>query len=132
MLIFQPNLVSFDWATYLEVAKLLLNQNTEAAYRSAISRAYYSLYNVMQVKANHPDKLRHWGFIKMLKNLSNDIATYCNDIEESDLIFIGNTLDELRKERNKADYKKTESFNKRRAKNAIRKVELIFENILYC
>src|SRR5688500_7191826 len=36
--------MAFAWTEYLRVAKDLLATNTEAAHRSAISRAYYASY----------------------------------------------------------------------------------------
>lgn len=33
-----------DWSTYLDLARELAEQNTEAHQRSAVSRAYYAMY----------------------------------------------------------------------------------------
>jgi hypothetical protein len=42
--------MSFDWRVYLEVAQALADgrpvENTEAALRAAVGRAYYAAYNV--------------------------------------------------------------------------------------
>ncbi len=35
----------FNWADYLDLADNLLGQANEAAFRSAVSRAYYAAYN---------------------------------------------------------------------------------------
>jgi len=37
--------MAFDWQEFLHLAERLLESDTEAAYRSAISRAYYSFFN---------------------------------------------------------------------------------------
>lgn len=37
---------SFDWAGYLSLADYLASRPDEAARRSAISRAYYYVYNI--------------------------------------------------------------------------------------
>ena len=36
----------FDWQEFLGLAERLLETESEAGYRSAISRAYYSIFNV--------------------------------------------------------------------------------------
>ncbi len=36
--------MSFDWAEYYALAKRLRQENSEAAHRSAISRAYYAVF----------------------------------------------------------------------------------------
>src|SRR5438309_1228351 len=41
----------FDWQEFLTLAENLLESNTEAAYRTAISRAYYSVFNVARERA---------------------------------------------------------------------------------
>jgi hypothetical protein len=39
--------MQFNWREYLSLAKELLENKNEASYRSAISRAYYSIYNTL-------------------------------------------------------------------------------------
>lgn len=41
----------FDWQEFLNLAETLLQTNTDAAHRSAISRAYYSIFNVARERA---------------------------------------------------------------------------------
>jgi hypothetical protein len=41
----------FDWREFLVLAETLLESRSEAAYRSAISRAYYSVYNQASERA---------------------------------------------------------------------------------
>lgn len=36
--------MAFDWQEFLDLAEQLLESDSEAALRSAISRAYYSLF----------------------------------------------------------------------------------------
>ncbi len=47
----------FDWQEFLQLAERLLDCQSEAAYRTAISRAYYSLFNLAyeRAKANNCD-----------------------------------------------------------------------------
>jgi hypothetical protein len=41
----------FDWSGYLTLADDLARRNDEASHRSAISRAYYFVYNIALIRA---------------------------------------------------------------------------------
>ena len=41
----------FEWQEFLGLAERLLEVDSEAAYRTAISRAYYSVFNVARERA---------------------------------------------------------------------------------
>lgn len=43
--------MSFDWITYLDLAKSLSKATDEASLRSAISRSYYSAFNLVTSRA---------------------------------------------------------------------------------
>jgi hypothetical protein len=45
--------LSFDWREYLRLAKQLGGQADEAAQRSAISRAYYSVFSDAEKSVHH-------------------------------------------------------------------------------
>ena len=47
--------MAFDWNEYLKLAQALQQQNTEAAQRSAISRAYYAAFCLAQRKMDRQD-----------------------------------------------------------------------------
>lgn len=122
--------MSFDWRTYLDLAKSLINSETETSYRAAISRAYYSVYNILRVRANYVSRKgrsSHQDFIKSLQNPSDDLydAFLFEDID--DLVYIGNELDYLRKARNDADYDGAITVQRVDCRRAIDKVECIFD-----
>jgi uncharacterized protein (UPF0332 family) len=52
---------SFDWLRYLQLAEDLATQKNEAAFRSAISRAYYCVYHLAlsRAKANGYEPIRN-------------------------------------------------------------------------
>jgi uncharacterized protein (UPF0332 family) len=48
--------MSFDWSTYLQLAKRLATEKgDEASLRSAVSRAYYCVFNLAMIKAKSND-----------------------------------------------------------------------------
>ena len=93
--------MKFNWRDYLTIAHELLEQNnTEAHFRIAISRAYYAIFNILRLKAGYHNKKEtsHQDFIAELKMPNEKLATKLN-IEEVDICIIGAELDTLRKER---------------------------------
>lgn len=122
--------MSFDWRTYLELASELVEKNSEASYRSGISRSYYAIYNVLRIRASYSNRApeaNHVKFIQELKNPSEELYLKFPFDDESDLVMIGNELDYLRKARNKADYNGLDEVRRVDCKDAIEKVECIFE-----
>jgi uncharacterized protein (UPF0332 family) len=95
-----------NWRTYLALAEVLSNTNEPAYLRSAISRAYYCIFNIARIKAGYNvrgEVESHIKFINSLKEADDEIVVQL-DIDENDVRFLGNQLDGLRKERNEADY----------------------------
>jgi uncharacterized protein (UPF0332 family) len=121
--------MSFDWSKYHDLACGLAGKDNEENWRSAISRAYYAVFNKLRIKAGYNTSrafASHQTFIKNLIQTEDYIFDAFVDIEEDDLVYIGNQLEALRKDRNQADYDGTTSFDKRRAQNACDVVEDIF------
>ena len=84
---------------FLPVAKALLGAGTEAAWRSAVSRAYYAVFQVApelmeDLKFSVPRGDRAHGYLWL--RLSN-----CGD---PSVQGAGRELNDLRRERNRADY----------------------------
>ncbi len=118
----------FNWRDYLRLAEDLCKQNTETHYRSAISRAYYAVFNILKIKAGYrkADGSFHQDFISLLKIADDDIVDKLN-ISAGNLTTIGVYLDDLRKERNFADYNGLQRFDEVRALQNINKAKAIFE-----
>ncbi len=122
--------MSFSWRTYLDVAIDLKNQNSEACYRSAISRAYYAVYNVLRIRAGYTNRQaesNHRNLISLLKTPPDELYFRFPFEDKDDLVFIANESDYLRNNRNKADYNGLDSIGENDCTNSIEKVELIFE-----
>lgn len=122
--------MSFDWRTYFDLANDLIKLKTETAYRAAISRAYYSVYNILRVRANYVNRngtSSHKDFINSLKNPGDDLYDAFLFEDRDDLVYIGNQLDDLRKARNEADYNGIVTVLRTDCTRAIDKVECIFD-----
>jgi uncharacterized protein (UPF0332 family) len=88
---------------FLDLADLLSKGTTPAEYRTAVSRAYYSLYNA-GVKA-----LEEMGFtVKTDHKGHTQVQHYLNNTGESELSQVSSQLSSLQTKRNKADYRLTD------------------------
>lgn len=91
-----------DWIKYLNIAEELYKTNKQEYIRSSISRAYYSIFNIIRESNTnfsiYDDKI-HSKIINYLK--------YSHDSSEQK---IGITLKNMRDLRNDADYNKNKTF----------------------
>lgn len=126
--------MNFDWKNYLEFSKEIIEnppkENDEAYFRSAVSRAYYSVFKLIQdyfdsnkfpipEKGSSGEDLGlHQKYIECLKSHHDDL------IKE-----IGTDLDELRIGRLNADYKKGKSHNLRTAEIQVRLAEEVLQKM---
>jgi uncharacterized protein (UPF0332 family) len=122
--------MSFDWRKFHTLANQLVSASNEESWRSAISRAYYAIYNILCHKAGFvtpSQKAKHQDLILIYKELQNNIDLKLPDLEDFEIQIIGNELDNLRRLRNESDYHGTKTKTAKDAKQAIEKVEAIFE-----
>jgi len=91
--------MSFDWETYVELAKELSQRSEQNCLRNSISRAYYGVFCICRN-------------LKYLQNYRGDIhERVINEYRTSKITtekHIGKLLGDLRRNRNDADY--TDSF----------------------
>ena len=93
--------MSFDWGEYLRLAKELANKSGEAELRSAISRAYYSIFRrACKVLESKNIQITRSG---MDHQLVPEILKARNDIHP-DARQLGIHLERLRDDRRRADY----------------------------
>ncbi len=102
--------MKFDWSEYLNLAQELATSNEESKLRSAISRAYYSVFclarNYLRDIEQDP---------RLSRNKTYDINDHQYVAEEfiynrsksQKITEIGRNLTRLRKIRNQADYEDT-------------------------
>jgi uncharacterized protein (UPF0332 family) len=92
-------MAAFDWGGYLTLATSLAEQADEASRRSAVSRAYYYVYNLASARAylNGFRPARGRGFHEQLWALYEDVPV----LECKELSIAG---DRMKRRRRKADY----------------------------
>ena len=113
---------------FLEVARALVEEADEAFWHSAISRAYYAAFHVSRELLHHlgfevPRAERAHAFLWLrLSNTGN------RELDDS-----GRDLNDLRSERNRADYQEKPAVAQRSAKDRCRLAEKIiaaFDRVL--
>ncbi len=126
--------MSFDWQNYLYLAKGLSGnpvsgtENQEAKFRSAISRAYYAAFHVAKDYACNnsqpPDQ--------NAENIHKEIREWFHSNPHRLAKQIGDDLNRLRINRNKADYDGNMgslSIVKSITQDAVKRAEYIVTNI---
>ena len=121
--------MKFDWSEYFNLAQELAGTSEEAKLRSAISRAYYSVFCLAR---------NYWRDIQQDPRLSRN-KTYeinphqyvpqkfiHNQSKSQTMTDIGRDLTRLRKMRNKADYEDTFYNLEREARTAL----MLAQNII--
>jgi uncharacterized protein (UPF0332 family) len=104
-----------NFRDYLPLAASLANGTSEAEWRSAVSRAYYSAFHVAS------DLLRSLGFTVPRADRAHAYAWLrlmnCNHQSVADA---GRTLNELRGRRNEADYDAKFTLGRLSAERAVK------------
>lgn len=116
--------MSFNWSSYLALAKELAGRSDEAAKRSAVSRAYYYAFHVANnhLKANN---------IAVDRNLGTHERVWRVYIESSTLECrkIGSDGNRLRVSRRDADYKPDQQMKSDAVERSILEAETIGSNV---
>jgi uncharacterized protein (UPF0332 family) len=125
--------MQFDWYKYLVLADTLCKYEDEAAHRTAISRAYYALYNVLLQYIT--GVTRHKNNHRELINIFQDVNQWSKfrgaflGIDERDIVYIGIQLENIRNLRNDCDYSSLSKISQKKAKQVCETVNLIFDII---
>jgi len=117
--------MAFDWREYLELAKELVGQagsgySTEAAERSAVSRAYYAAFCYARNYAETFLGFQRVGGPEDHKNLREHF-------QQSRKTQLASRLNRLRKWRNDCDYEDQVSNMKWYVQNAIRLADRVIQ-----
>jgi len=98
--------IQFDWLRYLDVADHLQLQQGEEFFRSATSRAYYGVFcsirDILEQREGHPFPRNQSIHTEVVRVLRGDLR--------ATVVRLGNDLDRLRRERNRADYQTNTRF----------------------
>ena len=122
--------MSFDWSEYLNLAQELAGQATgtssqEAKWRSAISRAYYAAFcearNHLRDKERHsiPRGVEVHGYVR------NQFKKSPDKVRKG----VGENLNRLRIDRNKADYDDTVAGLSADTKKALKLAERVISKL---
>ena len=113
--------MSFDWIDFVKLAKKLIEDREEASLRSGISRAYYGVFCIARNRKglkNYKKGDVHRVVIESFKN--------SNDFNEQ---YVGWVLDELRRNRNHADYEEDKRIDSNLAQRVLDKTERALERL---
>jgi uncharacterized protein (UPF0332 family) len=112
--------MSFDWEKFVDLADSIQQQTkAEEVYRTAISRAYYGAF------CKSRDSI---GFkIYTKTDVHSKVSDYFKKSTDLDDRKIGQLLDALRKERNKADYNGDASIGEGLSRRCIVKAKEILK-----
>jgi uncharacterized protein (UPF0332 family) len=119
----------FEWAQFLDIAKFLFDQGKthlipqEAAYRSAVSRAYYAAFGHAKVYGSDV-----MGFIPT--GGEDDHIRLRDHYKEKQRPEISRQLSRLRQWRNQSDYENPSyNINENQTTTAIRQAENIIQTL---
>ena len=118
--------MSFDWLLYLSVSDDLIKYGTEAHARSAVSRAYYGAFGIIR------QKLEEKGIRFNATSIHHDLINWLRESSDIRMIVLGLELDNLRAERNRADYYASYTLATARAQKSLdasRRIEANIKNL---
>ena len=114
--------MSFDWHEYITLAEKLVLEQNEANLRSAISRTYYGVFCISRNKKGYKNYT-----LKQGENIHWKVINEYKNSEKPNETLVGKYLDELRRDRNNADYKEDKNIHKGLAERAIFKAKQVLE-----
>lgn len=113
-----------DPSSLLELARELVASKRETHFRCAVSRAYYSAFHAAR------QALRRLGFsIRQGDQAHAAVHRRWSNCGHAELAKIGELLNDLRSERNVADYDIDQAFVSRRADEAIADADVVFSQL---
>ena len=117
----------FNWADYLELADNLLEQNNEAAYRSAVSRAYYATYNRAVQKLIEEGQMFRSDPSEPQKHKA--IWDFYRNSYDPPRLQVGVGGDRLRRSRTDADYNASTPVTLSDAKSRVKNAKYLYTSI---
>jgi len=115
--------MSFKWEDFILLAERLIQNDDEASLRTCISRAYYGIFCIARNKKGFKD----YKYANVQKIV---IEKYKNSDKKEEKI-IGKILDNLRKERNKADYYEDERIDHELANRMLSKAKEVLKKLKF-
>lgn len=113
-----------NWYSYLTLAKQLRQCPDQEFRRSAISRAYYGVFNLAKQKAQSSSTYRGW-----ITKTGADHRNIPRIYEAAQVYSVQENLVDLRALRNKADYNDTRVFTAAEVDEAIQMADDIVTDL---
>jgi len=119
--------MSIQGKDIIEVSRACMESDSEAGYRSAISRAYYALYHETCGALTCCPPTTHDGVVQYL---SSDARRKSEPYELMSLIQLGAVLKQQKTKRKRADYELTETVIRTEASASVKTVEKMLDKIV--
>lgn len=113
--------MSFDWIDFIKLAKKLVKNQDEASLRSVISRAYYGVFCIARNKKGLKNYKK--------SNVHRKVIIHYQSSNNSDEKYVGKILDDLRRERNDADYNEDKVVNSELAQRILLKANNVLKKL---
>lgn len=117
----------FDWQEYLSIADQLVLQENEAAFRSAVSRAYYAIYNRAVAKLIEERQITRVDPTEVGKHLTT--WKFYRDSHDGKRRQIGINGDRLRRTRIDSDYDQATTIDSTKANQCVRSARRLYGEI---
>jgi uncharacterized protein (UPF0332 family) len=118
--------MAFKWTEFILFAEQISkNSSDEATLRSAISRAYYGAFGKVRIYCESKYKISKSFSDGIHQKVIHELKTSAIREEYS----LGNSLSDLRRSRNMADYDSHADVNKRLAEQSIKKSNDIIKQL---
>ena len=111
----------FDWEHYIKLTEGLVMGADESQWRCSISRAYYGVFCVARNKA---------GFKTHKRGVHSKVIRHFKKSKNADKANIENLLDELRRFRERSDYREHTIITQMFAKDKVDKARILLNYIL--
>lgn len=128
---------SFNWKDFNDIADILISLNTDAAYRTAINRYYYSTFcharDYLVINGIYRNKKSKIIMNSETSEVHKETREIFKESPFNHNKYIGDkiyrVLNDLREKRNNVDYDKNASVNLNLCNYCKARSETVFENI---
>ncbi|WP_025122477.1 MULTISPECIES: hypothetical protein [unclassified Serratia (in: enterobacteria)] len=115
---------------FLDSSTHCLENECEAGFRNAVSRAYYSMFHKAHEELSNIPRCNNNHHANLIKYMKGDLGKPEEKLSAARLKILGYELRQMRQARNESDYKLVEaSINKNVAIESIETAKHFFERI---
>jgi uncharacterized protein (UPF0332 family) len=114
---------AFDWEHYIKLSESLVLGTDESQWRCSVSRAYYGVFCVARNKE---------GLKTHKHNVHSTVINRLKTSKNTKKVNIGIVLEELKKFRERADYREHAMITQAVAKDKVEKARNLLNDIFQC